>query len=276
MSIRVCLDAGHYGKYNRSPAIPEYYESEMAWKLHLLLKKYLESFGIEVIQTRSNQKVDLGLVARGKCSEGCDLFISLHSNATSGTKVNEKTDYPVAIVQLDGKGDILGKKLADCMRDTIGTKQAGQIFSMEGNNGEYYGVLRGAAAVGVMGIILEHSFHTCTATTRWLMDENNLDKMARAEAKIIADYLGAKTDAKVENDVNINLPILKRGTKGEEVKTVQRILASMGYTDTYGKTLDVDGSFGSKTEYAIKAFQKAEKISVDGAIGSNTWNCLLK
>ncbi len=273
---KICLDAGHYGKYNRSPAIPEYYESEMAWVLHLLLKKHLEAYGFEVIQTRADQKVDLGLTARGKCAKGCDLFISLHSNATGGTKVNENTDYPVAIVQLDGKGDELGKRLADCMRNTIGTKQAGQIYKRKGNSGEYYGVLRGAAAVGVMGIILEHSFHTCTATTRWLMDSDNLDKMAKAEAKIIADYFGAKLGEKVESGVNINLSILKRGSKGEEVKTVQRLLKAMGYTDNHGKALEIDGSFGSKTEYAVKSFQRGAGISADGVIGSDTWNCLLK
>ena len=42
---RICLDAGHYGKYNRSPVVKEYYESDMNWKLHLLLKKYLEGYG---------------------------------------------------------------------------------------------------------------------------------------------------------------------------------------------------------------------------------------
>lgn len=34
MSIKICLDAGHYGKYNRSPAVKTYYESDMNWKLH--------------------------------------------------------------------------------------------------------------------------------------------------------------------------------------------------------------------------------------------------
>ena len=37
----VCLDAGHSGDYNRSPAVPEYYESDMNWTLHLLLKAAL-------------------------------------------------------------------------------------------------------------------------------------------------------------------------------------------------------------------------------------------
>ena len=52
---KICIDAGHYGKYNRSPAIPEYYESDMTWKLHLKLKEHLESYNIEVITTRKNQ-----------------------------------------------------------------------------------------------------------------------------------------------------------------------------------------------------------------------------
>lgn len=28
MAIKVCLDAGHYGKYNRSPAVSSYYPKD--------------------------------------------------------------------------------------------------------------------------------------------------------------------------------------------------------------------------------------------------------
>ena len=42
MSVKICIDAGHYGRYNRSPAVSGYYESDMTWKLHLLQKKYLD------------------------------------------------------------------------------------------------------------------------------------------------------------------------------------------------------------------------------------------
>ncbi len=65
----ICLDAGHYGKYNRSPAIPEYYESDMNWKLHLMLKSALEKYGIKVKTTRTNKEKDLSLNARGAASE---------------------------------------------------------------------------------------------------------------------------------------------------------------------------------------------------------------
>ena len=43
---KICLDAGHYGTYNRSPAIEEYTEAERMWSLHLLLGKELEKTGV--------------------------------------------------------------------------------------------------------------------------------------------------------------------------------------------------------------------------------------
>lgn len=49
--IKICLDAGHYGKYNRSPVNGTYFESDMSWKLHLKLKSALEARGMEVITT---------------------------------------------------------------------------------------------------------------------------------------------------------------------------------------------------------------------------------
>lgn len=185
----VCLDAGHYGKYNRSPAIPEYYESDMNWKLHLMLKTALENYGITVKTTRTDKEKDLSLNARGAVSEGCDLFISIHSNA-AGSAVNESADYVVVFVPLDGTGDEIGKMLADGISDVMDTRQEGIIATREGNNGDYYGVIRAAVAVGTTGLLVEHSFHTNTRSTRWLMDDKNLKRLAEAEAALIAEYYG--------------------------------------------------------------------------------------
>ena len=199
--IKICLDAGHDGKYNRSPANKAYYESDMNWKLHLILKKYLEQYGIEVVLTRDNQNTALGVYDRGKLAKGCDLFVSIHSNAT-GNGLDESVDYPVVIVPLDGSGDKIGNALATCVEEVMGTKQKGRIYKREGNRGEYYGVIRGAVAVGTVGIIIEHSFHTNTKSTNWLLNDDNLDKMAKEEAKVIADYFGVTkselTDTKKE------------------------------------------------------------------------------
>lgn len=186
---KICLDAGHYGDYNRSPAVPEYYESRMNWKLHLFLKAELEGYGFQVITTRANAEKDLDLVSRGRKSQGCDLFLSLHSNA-AGSEVYENIDYVVAYVMLDGSTDVLGTALSETAAKVMGTTQSPRINTRRGDSGEYYGVLRGAASVGTPGIILEHSFHTQTRATRWLMDEDNLRKLAAEEAKVIAEHFG--------------------------------------------------------------------------------------
>ena len=185
--MKICLDAGHYGKYNQSPAEPGYYESEMTWKLHLLQKKYLEAYGIQVVLTREKQENDKGLYARGMGEKGCDLFISDHSNAV-GSGINNNIDYPAAYCAINGSADGIGMALAQTVGTVLNTRQPARIEHRRGKNGDYYGVLRGATAAGVPGLILEHSFHTNAAIARWLLNTENLDRLARAEAAVIALY----------------------------------------------------------------------------------------
>ena len=39
----VVLDAGHYGKYNQSPVLKSFYESEFNWKMVYYMKNYFEA-----------------------------------------------------------------------------------------------------------------------------------------------------------------------------------------------------------------------------------------
>ena len=52
---------------------------------------------------------------------------------------------------------------------------------------------------------------------------------------------------------------------GDNVKSLQKSLISLGYLK--GKA---DGVFGSKTEEAVKKFQKANDLTVDGLAGADT------
>lgn len=88
-------------------------------------------------------------------------------------------------------------------------------------------------------------------------------------------YDEVETPAPVGKSVSVSLPILSRGSRGEAVKTLQRLLNVLGYTDAAGKKLDVDGSFGKATLYALKAYQTANGLEVDGYCGANTWRSLL-
>lgn len=232
--MKICIDAGHYGKYNRSPANKAYYESEAMWKLHLLQKKYLEQYGFEVILTRSNQATDLALTSRGRLAKGCVLLLSDHSNAV-GSGVNESVDYPVAYVPINGTGDKIGKLLADCVAKTMGTKQAGRIATRKGSSGDYYGVIRGAVSVGVPGIILEHSFHTNTRATAWLLNESNLDKLAKAEAAVIADYFGVKKQTGVTTTPD------KKADSGASTSE-KKVESAKSYSKAYSKAYKVTAS----------------------------------
>ena len=187
MTMRICLDAGHYGKYNRSPVNAAYWESEFSWKFHLLLKAELERYGVTVVTTRTEQGKDKELSARGRCAQGCDLFLSIHSNACD----TESADHPLACCCVSGKADVIGRALAETVQRVMGTSGKARIWKRVGSGGaDYYGVLRGAAAVGVPGVLLEHSFHTNAKATAWLLNDANLRRLAEAEAETIAAHYG--------------------------------------------------------------------------------------
>ena len=61
------------------------------------------------------------------------------------------------------------------------------------------------------------------------------------------------------------------GSTGNLVSIAQCALSRYGYT-----TVAIDGMFGPKTEAAVRAFQKANKIQVDGIVGVETFKTLLK
>ena len=134
MSKKICLDAGHVGsKYNQSPVVKTYYESAMVWALHLKLKAQLEARGFQVVTTRASIDTDLGVYERGTASKGCDVFISLHSNAC-GT---ESVDYPVVYRAYDNKNnvDTLALKLAKKVGELMGTTQAGRTATRKNSSG---------------------------------------------------------------------------------------------------------------------------------------------
>lgn len=55
--------------------------------------------------------------------------------------------------------------------------------------------------------------------------------------------------------------ILKKGSKGEDVKKIQMLLG-----------LTVDGVFGPLTEQAVKDYQKKNGLQADGIVGDKTWS----
>ena len=61
-------------------------------------------------------------------------------------------------------------------------------------------------------------------------------------------------------------PVLKKGSTDPAVKDLQEALKTLGFDPG-----PVDGVFGAQTENAVKQFQQAKEIPVDGVVGRVTW-----
>ena len=67
------------------------------------------------------------------------------------------------------------------------------------------------------------------------------------------------------------MPTIRYGSRGDAVKVLQDRLNAAGCD--CGK---VDGIWGNKTETAVRAFQKAHGLTVDGIVGPKTWKKFYK
>lgn len=65
--------------------------------------------------------------------------------------------------------------------------------------------------------------------------------------------------------------VLKRGSRGERVKQLQRRLRQIGF-----KSVPVDGHYGLRTERAVKRFQRKHHLPADGVAGPKTISALRK
>jgi hypothetical protein len=62
------------------------------------------------------------------------------------------------------------------------------------------------------------------------------------------------------------LALTSPSMKGEDVKMIQKKM------NTWGSRLTVDGDFGRATSDAVRWWQAAHRLSVDGVVGPATWN----
>lgn len=178
----------------------------------------------------------------GDCGAGCRFSADYYRNAGrfyTNPKVGDQIFFGV-------KGD-------ESHTGIVYKVDASRVYTIEGNTSGASGVVANGGGVCKKSYALNYSKIVGYGRPRY--DEETETKTSKGECT-----------------VTIELSVLKKGAKGEQVKALQRLLYAMGYPlGIYG----ADGDFGSMTDAAVRSYQKNKGLTVDGIVGQNTWGKLL-
>ena len=171
-------------------------------------------------------------IAPTECS--CSKMIELYKAMGRWKEDDAYTPEPGDIIMYDwgdtGNGDNLG---APDHTGIVTTVSGGLIHVVEGNKGE-------------------------SVARRYISVNGRYIR-----GYCLPDY-ASKADP-----IKLNLPVLRKGSKGSAVAVLQAMLTARG-ADTKG----VDGSFGPNTDKALRAYQSAHGLAVDGSCGPATWGSI--
>lgn len=78
---------------------------------------------------------------------------------------------------------------------------------------------------------------------------------------------------KPQETCSVTLPILRNGDKNDAVRSMQILLAENGHKGEMNES--AYGSFGGKTENALKSYQQSAGLPVSGECDEETWTKLI-
>ena len=90
-----------------------------------------------------------------------------------------------------------------------------------------------------------------------------------ASATAVARESSNRANAEQAIETVVDAAVIRQGSKGSEVKEVQRRLKLWGYYNGA-----VDGVFGEGTKNAVIRFQKKNGLKADGVVGKQTYKAL--
>lgn len=114
--------------------------------------------------------------------------------------------------------------------------------------------------------------NTSSGTSGSQSNGDGVYRRTRAK-KFVLGYIRPKYEGEVEETVNVTMNVLSKGSKGTQVKTLQKLLISYGYS--CGKS-GADGDMGDNTVKALKNWQRDHHLTIDGICGQKSWNSILK
>lgn len=258
MKKRIYINPGHS---DRDPGAVGYEtERELNVKVCDFMKAYLLAHYDCEVKMNPGTIGDLATVCGEANAWGADLFVSNHFNAGGGDGY-ECYVYSEARRAL---GQIFEKHVKAAGQNSRGVKVKPAFIVLNSTN--------------MPAVLNEGAFVDNKADIEDWNDDAELKALGVAYAKACAEYLEmeektVEETVKEENTVTVTLNVLKKGSTGEQVKALQRLLHAQGYG--LGSKNPIDGDFGSMTDTAVRAYQKSNSLTVDGIVGEKTWKKLL-
>lgn len=254
----------------------------------------LQRRGVEVVSCTNEmttQGSELAEEVRLANASGADLFVAIHFNAaspTDGTRGVETwfhngssasahavavTNKLAAALGLPNRGAKSTTKLyvlkhtkmpailvEVCFVDALGDANTYRKLGAQG-------VAR-AIADGILGTNTQAAPTTKPAAKPTAKID---DWVRRLQTECNAQGFSKQTvDGIAGKNTLAGCPTVRQGARGGITKLLQERLNALGFNCG-----TVDGIFGGNTANAVKAFQRAKGLSVDGIVGQNTWRKLL-
>ena len=254
----IALDPGHSdGTDGRDPGAMYYglKEGDIAWATAMYVKKYLEQWGVPVVVVRGEHE-DPSLktrVQRAVDANACAV-ISLHYNAGPASATGSEVLVPHDVSynhDLYVAGQALAGKVNYYLREKAGivtrgdgatergyNDKYGTDYYENGDESDYYGIVRYARQKGILGVIIEHQFISNPAHAaefKDLGDNSKVDYIGWADAWAIWEMY--------HSDTWWSMSSISAVQNGNKV-TVKPVLTGVvtGATFTFGYTAP-DGSW---------------------------------
>ena len=116
--------------------------------------------------------------------------------------------------------------------------------------------------VNTIACLMECGFMTNFREARLMLDPDFVNAVGRGACRGVCQYFNVQY-IDIEDQV---FPTLRQGSRGNFVRYLQFLLKVGGYS-----VGNVDGVFGPNTADAVRAFQQANGLDVDGIVGRRTW-----
>jgi N-acetyl-anhydromuramyl-L-alanine amidase AmpD len=125
------------------------------------------------------------------------------------------------------------------------------------------------------GNLLMHKYYAATQCPGPYLEKRFPDIAQKVNERLGAEPVAKdekKVDKAEETENVVGLPVLRHGSKGKSVQSLQILLIGYGYScGSYG----ADGDFGNATGNALEKFQEQNFLDADRVCGPKTWAKIL-